>query len=675
MRSHIRTRLAVAMAVPVAVLVLVAAFQALASWTRLSNARATGAAGAEHTAMLDLGLWALTAVAALVFGAGAVLRVSHSITAPLVRLSAYAEDLAEHRMAAAVRTILAGGELDESQMPQPPAVDGDDEVGSVAKALLAVQERALSLAVEQSALRHDMADALTNLGRRNQNLLSRQLDYITSIEKSETDPDKLDQLFKLDHLATRMRRNAESLLVLGGAESPRQWSAPVPVVDVVRSALAEVEDFRRVTLGSIASVALAGRATSDLAHLVAELVENGLSYSPPHTEVRIDGALRDGGYLLTITDRGLGMDADGLAQANGRLAGDEAFAGSPSRYLGLYVTGQLAARHGVRVSLEPGTASGTVAQVALPAALLPELTPAPGGAPAGATPTAAGLASRIHPGTPGPGADARPGPAPAPAAAASRPLVTRAAASAGAQAIPARAAAPSSAGRRADSRPQPAPAARNGDLIAMLEEPAGKARARRRRPEPASQPTPPRHAAAQRAVAPTAEPATTPAHRRAAAPDEAPAPVAAPLAPVGRREEPVAVARPVAPSLPAAAPVPPPAPEPEPEHSFESWLDSRLEQLTKLSVEQAVTATPPRPVEPSAAPAGGGGQGGSGLPQRRPGAVAEAGLTGLRRRPPAGDGQGGTPAADAPRVSSSLFRYLSAVDQRTNDPSQEGTSR
>jgi hypothetical protein len=219
-------------------------------------------------------------------------------------------------------------------------------------------------------LRRNIADSFVNLGRRNQNLLGRQLDFITELESRETDADTLANLFRLDHLATRMRRNAESLLVLAGIEPPRQWAAPVRLNDVIRAALGEVEDYQRVTVRGVEPATIVGSAAADLAHLLAELIENALVFSPPDQSVDIRGRARPDGYTLAIIDSGLGMPAGDVAAANRRLAGAESFTIAPSKYLGHYVAGNLAARHDIRVGLDNSPGNGITATVDLPPALL-----------------------------------------------------------------------------------------------------------------------------------------------------------------------------------------------------------------------------------------------------------------------------------------------------------------
>jgi signal transduction histidine kinase len=328
------------------------------------------AADARRMRYLALAILAIAVAVAIMWA------VSRSITGPLRSLTRQAKDMAGRRLPAAVREILETPLGDDVVVPDvvPVAVRTRDEVADVVAALNTVQESALDLAVEQAVLRRNIADSFVNLGRRNQNLLGRQLDFITELESNETDPEVLGSLFRLDHLATRMRRNAESLLVLAGIEPPRKWAAPVRLTDVIRSALGEVEDYQRVALRSVEPATVLGSAAADLAHLIAEFVENALTFSPPDQPVEVFGGPRpEGGYRLSITDAGVGMSDTGLAEANRRLAGAESFTVAPSKYLGHYVAANLAVRHGVTVSLcgrRPG--AGVVVTIELPVGLLTE---------------------------------------------------------------------------------------------------------------------------------------------------------------------------------------------------------------------------------------------------------------------------------------------------------------
>ena len=318
--------------------------------------------------------------------------VSRSITRPLRSLTRQATKMADHRLPEAVLDILDTPLGEDVKVPEvdPVAVHTRDEVADVADALNTVQDTALDLAVEQAVLRRNIADSFVNLGRRNQNLLGRQLDFITELETNETSPDTLSNLFRLDHLATRMRRNAESLLVLAGVEPPRKWAAPVRLTDVIRAALGEVEDYQRVTVRGVEPATVVGAAAADLAHLLAELIENALVFSPPDQTVDIRGRFRTArgvvgaegmspsvagagevsGYTLAVIDSGLGMPPADVEAANRRLAGAESFTIAPSKYLGHYVAGNLAARHGIGVRLDASPGNGITATVNIPPALL-----------------------------------------------------------------------------------------------------------------------------------------------------------------------------------------------------------------------------------------------------------------------------------------------------------------
>lgn len=301
---------------------------------------------------------------------------SRSITRPLRRLRIEADEMATERLPRALRQILETPLGDDVVVPEldPIEVRTRDEVREVVQVLNDVQERSLALAADQAVLRRNIADSFVNLGRRNQNLLDRQLAFITELEESETEPEELESLFRLDHLATRMRRNAESLLVLAGVESPRQWSEPLDVDDVVRASLGEVEDYQRVDVRHLDDVRVAGEAASALSHVLAELIENALQFSPPHASVELKGRTDGDGYLLAVEDDGIGMSGEELERANLRLSGEESYTVAPSRYLGHYVAGNLAQRFGIVVRLQDRPAGGVTATVRVPTSLLSDAT-------------------------------------------------------------------------------------------------------------------------------------------------------------------------------------------------------------------------------------------------------------------------------------------------------------
>ena len=319
------------------------------------------------------------ALAAVVVAVLVAWRVSRSITRPLRALSRDAQSMAEEQLPSAVAGILDapwGQELVPPE-PDPITVTTSDEVSDVAHALDDVQHSALGLAVEQATLRRTIAESYVNLGRRNQNLLSRLLDAVGDLEQGETDPERIAQLHKLDHLATRMRRNAESLLVLSEADVGPRWHPPVRVLDVVRAALGEIENYQRVVVRTLDPVMVLGGAASDLTHLLAELIENGVKHSPPHELVEIRGRMTPDGYSLAVIDHGLGMSAADVAQANQRLAGAESPTVALSKHLGHFVAAALAARNGISVRLQGSEVVGIAAIVDLPAAVIAAPAPEP----------------------------------------------------------------------------------------------------------------------------------------------------------------------------------------------------------------------------------------------------------------------------------------------------------
>jgi hypothetical protein len=300
----------------------------------------------------------------------ALLLVGRSMAQPLQRLRARAIEIAQHRLPEAVQRLRTTerGELDVQV--EPIGIDSKDEIGQVAQAVDNIQEVAVRLATEQAALRRSIGDMFTNLARRSQTLIDRQLELIDDLERSETDPDTLGALFRLDHLATRMRRNAEDLIVLSGADPGRHWAQQMTMVDVVRAAGAEVEEYQRVELLPLADLEVAGHVAVDVIHLLAELIENATAFSPPNTKVQVAGQAVPHGYVLEIEDRGLGMSDEELIQANERLANPPEIDFALSRVLGLYVVGRLGQRHGIKVQLRHSWYGGVTALVLLPHALL-----------------------------------------------------------------------------------------------------------------------------------------------------------------------------------------------------------------------------------------------------------------------------------------------------------------
>lgn len=286
-----------------------------------------------------------------------------SIRTPLRRLTEQSRRVAEHDLPDIVYAI-RNGDIDTVDEIEPIEAYTTDEIGDLVAAFNGMHRTAIDLAVEQAASRRVVADMFVNLGRRNQKLLNRMLKGLTSLERGEEDPDKLAALYQVDHLATRMRRNAESLLILAGAKQARTWDHAVPVYDVISAALSEVENYERVDVSTSEGELIKGEYVADLAHLVAELTENALAFSPPGTRVEIIAQPTVRGYTIIVNDHGVGMPAEALAAANQLIADAEHRTETPSEFLGHYVVGRLAARHGFTVDLLEGV-TGVSARVLL----------------------------------------------------------------------------------------------------------------------------------------------------------------------------------------------------------------------------------------------------------------------------------------------------------------------
>ena len=303
--------------------------------------------------------------------------VARSLIRPLRKLRSDALDVAGHRLPEMVRRLSQSEGADEGVEIEPIGVTSTDEIGEVARAFDQVHREAVRLAADEAMLRGNLNAMFINLSRRSQSLIERQLSLIDSLEQSEQDPGRLSSLFRLDHLATRMRRNSENLLVLAGHEVTRRWSQPVPLVDVLRAAISEIEQYERVVLNVQPGIVVVGQAVNDAVHLVAEIVENATTFSPEDTQVYVSGQpLSSGGVLLDITDNGVGISDQEMSHANWRLDNPPVVDVAVSRRMGLFVVGRLAARHGVRVRLRHAQAGGLTALIWLPDTVAaPEVAP------------------------------------------------------------------------------------------------------------------------------------------------------------------------------------------------------------------------------------------------------------------------------------------------------------
>ncbi|MEV1169216.1 nitrate- and nitrite sensing domain-containing protein [Nonomuraea sp. NPDC049784] len=297
-------------------------------------------------------------------------RVAGSLVRPLRRLRAEALQVATTRLPETVRVLRESG--DGAHVPEVPSVGVNtrDEIGEVARAFDEVHREAIRLAGDEAKLRTNVNSMFVNLSRRSQTLVERQLQLIEGLEQGEEDEQRLANLFRLDHLATRMRRNSENLLVLAGQEAARKWSEPVPLVDIARASLSEVENYERVQIQIPSGTLIVGPAVTDAVHLLAELIENAISFSPRESKVTVTSTPAEGGVLVSINDLGIGMSPEELSEANWRLANPPVVDVAVSRRMGLFVVGRLALRHGVRVQLSQRETGGLSALVMLPDMLI-----------------------------------------------------------------------------------------------------------------------------------------------------------------------------------------------------------------------------------------------------------------------------------------------------------------
>ncbi len=293
--------------------------------------------------------------------------VGRSLVQPLRRLRMGALEVAGVRLPEKVHRMSEGGTADVSPEVDPIDVDSTDEIGDVARAFDQVHREAVRLASNEAALRGNVNAMFVNLSRRSQSLVQRQIHLIDDLEQGEQEPERLASFFKMDHLATQMRRNSENLLVLAGHDVTRRWTQAVALVDVVRAAVSEIEQYERVTLNVQPGISVRGHAVNDVVHLLSELAENATSFSADETPVSISGhLLTSGGVLFAIIDQGLGMNSEEMAHANWRLDNPPVVDVAVSRRMGLFVVARLAARHGIRVRLRPAPVGGLTALVWLP---------------------------------------------------------------------------------------------------------------------------------------------------------------------------------------------------------------------------------------------------------------------------------------------------------------------
>ncbi|MGW8953598.1 sensor histidine kinase [Streptomyces sp. NPDC055709] len=324
---------------------------------------------AAYSVLVRAGVAGVLGFLALLVSVVVSVRIGRDLARTLSRLRKEAHEVSGVRLPSVMRRLAAGEHVDVET--EAPHLDYEkDEIGQVGQALNTLQRAAVEAAVRQADMRRGVSEVFVNLARRNQVLLHRQLTLLDTMERRTEDAEELADLFRLDHLTTRMRRHAEGLVILSGAAPSRQWRKPIQLMDVVRAAVAEVEDYERIEVRRLPRIGVGGPAVSDLTHLIAELLENATVFSPPHTGVQVHGERVANGFTLEIHDRGLGMTPELLLDANLRLAETPEFELSDTDRLGLFVVSRLAQRQNVRVSLQPSPYGGTTAVVFIPATVL-----------------------------------------------------------------------------------------------------------------------------------------------------------------------------------------------------------------------------------------------------------------------------------------------------------------
>ncbi|HEV3464872.1 MAG TPA: nitrate- and nitrite sensing domain-containing protein [Actinomycetota bacterium] len=316
-------------------------------------------------------LYSLLLAAALVLAVVLALITARSLIRPMRRLERAAEETATERLPGVVQRLQEGEQVDLAAESAPPIeVRSRDEIGHLAEAFNSVHQVAVRVAGREAALRRSVGDMFLNLARRSQSLIERQLEVIDELEDSGSDTQVRAGLAELDHLATRRRRNAENLIILSGSEPARRWRGPIDLTEVVQASIGEVKEHTRVEILPLDQVRLAGHAAADVMHLLAELIENAVTFSAPGTKALVAGQSIPAGYLLAIEDQGLGMTDEQLVKVNERLAKPPDVDFALAKMLGFFVVTELASKHGIKVQLRHSWYGGITALVLLPRQLV-----------------------------------------------------------------------------------------------------------------------------------------------------------------------------------------------------------------------------------------------------------------------------------------------------------------
>jgi signal transduction histidine kinase len=377
----VRTRLGLLAAVSAAAAALATVGVSRAIGALRSASYHSNVSSVRDSAVASAVVACIAVLVALTAGLWSAILLIRSVLRPLHQLRVAVVDLAEVRLPDALRHVSRAGREGLPAGVSAIGLSSPDEIGDVARAFDQVQGDVLQLAANEADLRGKLSDMFVELSSRSQSLAERQIRLIDQLEQGEQDTERLAGLVRMDHIATRMRRYSQNLLVLAGHELPGRRSHPVALVDVIRAAAAEIEEPERVSLSAQPGIAVAGPAVNDVAHLLAELAENAASLSAAGTPIDITGrTLASGGVLVDVTDQGVGMNPDQMAQANWRLEHPPAADVAVSRNMGLFVVARLAAGHGIKVRLQPATSGGLSALVWLPdgIVMLPPQAAAPG---------------------------------------------------------------------------------------------------------------------------------------------------------------------------------------------------------------------------------------------------------------------------------------------------------
>jgi signal transduction histidine kinase len=374
MRRSIRFTATAIIAIPVLAVVAMWVF----AGATISDAIANHGQVAQHgTVLVRIALADAIGLTAALIAAVAMAWFARRLSREVSSVEVTARRFADQQFPELVEQLRRGDQIDTSGELAVAAPVKTTEVVRVAAAVASIQRTAMTAAATETNLRTGISQVFVSLARRNLSLLQRQLRLLDDLEEKAAHPAALADLFPLDHLTTRMRRHAEGLIILSGSVPGRGWTSPVPVIDVIRGAVAEVEDYKRVTVLTDSEDMVAGSVVADMIHLLAELIENAALFSPSGTRVEVRAERVGNGFAFEIEDRGLGIKPDELDTINNRLGSPADFDLADADQLGLFVVGKLAARHGVRVYLRPSPYGGTTAIVLMPNTMITSAAEAP----------------------------------------------------------------------------------------------------------------------------------------------------------------------------------------------------------------------------------------------------------------------------------------------------------